>query len=48
MISYQIYSSRNFPPLSDTLKMLSEAGYEGTFRTVQEGVADYVRELMKS
>jgi sugar phosphate isomerase/epimerase len=29
MISYQIYSSRNFPPLSATLKMLGEAGYEG-------------------
>lgn len=27
MISYQIYSSRNFPPLSATLKMLGEAGY---------------------
>lgn len=25
--SYQLYSSRNFPPLADTLKMLSEAGY---------------------
>lgn len=29
MISYQIYSSRNFPPLAATLKMLGEAGYEG-------------------
>lgn len=29
MISYQLYSSRNFPPLSDTLKMLAGAGYEG-------------------
>lgn len=28
MISYQIYSSRNFPPLANTLKMLGEAGYE--------------------
>jgi len=26
--SYQLYSSRNFPPLSDTLAMLREAGYE--------------------
>lgn len=26
-ISYQLYSSRNFPPLSDTLKMLSGLGY---------------------
>jgi sugar phosphate isomerase/epimerase len=25
--SYQLYSSRNFPPLAETLKMLSEAGY---------------------
>lgn len=29
MISYQLYSSRNFPPLSDTLNMLAQAGYEG-------------------
>lgn len=29
MISYQIYSSRNFPPLSATLKMLADAGYQG-------------------
>ena len=27
--SYQLYSSRNFPPLSDTLKMLSSLGYTG-------------------
>lgn len=26
--SYQLYSSRNFPPLSDTLKMVAEAGYK--------------------
>lgn len=26
-ISYQLYCSRNFPPLSDTLSMLAEAGY---------------------
>jgi len=25
--SYQLYSSRKFPPLSDTLKMLTDAGY---------------------
>lgn len=25
--SYQLYSSRNFPPLSTTLRMLAEAGY---------------------
>lgn len=25
--SYQLYSSRNFPPLADTLKMVAEAGY---------------------
>ncbi len=28
MISYQLYSSRNFPPLADTLRMLKTAGYE--------------------
>ena len=27
--SYQLYSSRNFPPLSDTLRMLSDVGYTG-------------------
>lgn len=25
--SYQLYSSRNFPPLADTLRMLAETGY---------------------
>jgi len=30
------------------LERLRQAGYEGAFRSVQEGVADYVRELMKS
>lgn len=25
--SYQLYSSRNFPPLSNTLKMLADSGY---------------------
>ena len=30
------------------LARLREAGYEGSFRAVDEGVADYVRELMKS
>lgn len=25
--SYQLYSSRNFPPLEDTLKMLTDCGY---------------------
>ena len=29
MISYQLYSSRNFPTTADTLKMLAAAGYEG-------------------
>jgi len=28
------------------LAMLREAGYDGTFRSVEEGVPDYVRELM--
>lgn len=27
MFAYQLYSSRNFPPLSATLSMLAEAGY---------------------
>lgn len=27
-IAYQLYCSRNFPPLDDTLRMLSEAGYK--------------------
>ena len=26
-LSYQLYSSRNFPPLADTLKMLARLGY---------------------
>lgn len=29
MLSYQLYSSRNFPPLADTLAMLAGAGYGG-------------------
>ena len=28
MISYQLYSSRNFPPTGDTLRMLESAGYD--------------------
>ncbi len=28
MIGYQLYSSRNFPPLQDTLEMLAAAGFE--------------------
>jgi sugar phosphate isomerase/epimerase len=28
-ISYQLFSSRNFPPLGDTLQMLAELGYLG-------------------
>ena len=27
MISYQLYSSRNFPPLTDTLQMLARSGF---------------------
>jgi sugar phosphate isomerase/epimerase len=27
-IAYQLYCSRNFPPLGDTLKMLAETGYK--------------------
>lgn len=30
MYSYQLYSSRNFPPLAATLKMLAETGYKDT------------------
>ena len=29
MFSYQLYSSRNFPPLAATLTMLADLGYEG-------------------
>jgi len=29
-LAYQIYSSRNFPPLANTLKMLAELGYKDT------------------
>ncbi len=29
MFSYQLYSSRNFPPLADTLNMLAALGYDG-------------------
>lgn len=29
MFSYQLFSSRNFPPLGDTLAMLAETGYAG-------------------
>jgi sugar phosphate isomerase/epimerase len=29
MFSYQLYSSRNFPPLADTLMMLAKLGYDG-------------------
>ena len=28
MISYQLYSSRNFPPIGETLRMLKSAGYD--------------------
>ena len=29
-LSYQLYSSRNFPPLDNTLKMLADLGYRDT------------------
>jgi sugar phosphate isomerase/epimerase len=29
MFSYQLYSSRNFPPLDATLRMIKDAGYTG-------------------
>ncbi len=47
--SYQLYSSRNFPPLSDTLAMVSRAGYKSV-----EGYgalyadADKVKELKEN
>ncbi len=28
ILSYQLYTSRNFPPLSGTLRMLADAGYD--------------------
>lgn len=28
MLSYQLYSSRNFPPLADTLTLLADLGYD--------------------
>ena len=31
-----------------TSRRLREAGYDGAFRAVEEGVADYVRELLKA
>ncbi len=41
MFSYQLYSSRNFPPLADTLQMLADAGYDGVegFGGLYEGAA---------
>ncbi len=30
MFSYQLYSSRNFPPVSATLQMLADLGYDGS------------------
>ena len=30
MFSYQLYSSRNYGPLANTLKMLAEVGYKDT------------------
>ena len=40
--SYQLYSSRNYPPLSDTLNMISAAGYSAVegFGAMYEGLAD--------
>ena len=29
MFSYQLYSSRNFPPLARVLAMLAKEGYDG-------------------
>lgn len=45
-LSYQLYSSRNFPPLSATFKMLAEKGYKqvegfgGLFKDVPQLKAD--------
>ena len=42
MISYQLYSSRDFPPLSGTLAMLAKTGFTcvegfgGLFQTPQQ------------
>ena len=33
--SYQLYSSRNFPPLADTLKMLARLGYSRSKATAR-------------
>ena len=52
MISYQLYSSRNFGPLSDTLRMLADLGYpavEGygalfADAEARTGLADTLRE----
>jgi sugar phosphate isomerase/epimerase len=38
--SYQLYSSRNFPPLENTFKMLSDLGYKGV-----EGYGALVTEI---
>ena len=48
--SYQMYSSRNFPPLADTFAMLSEAGYSqvegfGSLFDSEEQIANTVRSL---
>jgi sugar phosphate isomerase/epimerase len=51
MFNYQLYSSRNFPPLDATLRMLKEAGYAGVEgfgamypdRATAQTVADAVR-----
>ncbi len=48
--SYQLYSSRNFPPLSNTLKILAELGYDavegygGLFQT-QDAAAQLKADL---
>lgn len=52
-IAYQLYSSRNFPPLGDTLMMLADLGYErvegyGALMDDAEGLRELEAGLAKS
>jgi sugar phosphate isomerase/epimerase len=51
--SYQLYSSRNFPPLTETLKMLADLGYAqvegyGALYASDDLVAELIANLDKS
>lgn len=53
MFSYQLYSSRNFPPTSDTLRMLAQAGYGaveglGGLYATSEGLAEIAAGLAEN